>query len=90
MLPGGLLAGVASEPPLLKPRCLAAGFKGAMGIRAQGPLPAQGQEAWGTPRVSCPSGGCRLCSGLVLVWLVAEVAVARSAPSEISAGFKSA
>lgn len=67
MLPGGLLAGVASKPLLIEPRCSAAGFKGAMGIWAWATLPTQGQEAWGTPQVSWPLGGCRLCSGLVLV-----------------------
>lgn len=41
----------------------------------------------GTPWVSCPLVGCMACSGGVLVLLVARVAEALLAPSQVSSSF---
>lgn len=62
---------------LLEPRCLAAGFQRATGMQ-------EGQEAWGNPKVLCPSAGLEFCSGGVLV---AGMAVLLFAALEVSASF---
>lgn len=78
ILPGGLFARAAEEMLLLEPRCSAAGFQRATGMQ-------EGQEAWGNPKVLCPSAGLKLCSGGVLV---AGMAVLLLAALEVPASFK--
>lgn len=83
VLPGGFFAGVAGEPPLLEPKCSAAGFKGATGIRVWGPLLAKGNPPH--PPVSCPVVGGAVRSGVALVRLVAGMATVLLAPLKVSA-----
>lgn len=84
ILPGRVFAGVAGELLLLKPRCSSAGFRGAIGIQAQGPLPTEGQEVWGTPWVLCPLARHMV---VVLVQLVAGMAAVLLALLKVSACF---
>jgi len=66
----------------------AAGFKEATGIQVWGPLPSEGQEAWGTPLGFVPlRAGHKVCSSVVLVRLVAGMAVALLAHLKVSACF---